>query len=140
LVENDDPGNPNTPLRAGLFGIASKTPDSLIDIEAKADADLHVEITDHFGDGGPEYAYRLATVATYPAFAIKLLLANPNAFRQYVSGGERPAFVTGSGVLGALNLKPGEVLPINFLVTSEGRPGRITVRAEGMPPASRPSR
>jgi hypothetical protein len=135
LAEDDDQGNPNAAPRGGLFGVAAKNADSLIDFEAQDDGEVRVEITDRFGDGGPEYAYRLSTATSYPSFAIKLLLGNPNAGRLALDlQGRRPAFATGPGALGALNLKPGMVLPINFLVSPEGRPGRITVRAEGLPP------
>jgi hypothetical protein len=135
LAENDDQGNPNAAPAGGLFGIAARTADSLIDFEAGADGEITLEITDRFGEGGPEYAYRLAALASYPAFAIKLILGNPNAGRTFLAMGARsPAFATGPGALGALNLKPGTVLPINFLVTPEGRLGRVLVRAEGLPP------
>jgi hypothetical protein len=135
LAENDDQGNLNAAPAGGLFGIAARTADSLIDFEAGAEGEITVEITDRFGEGGPEYAYRLAALASYPAFAIRLILGNPNAGRTFLAMGARsPAFATGPGALGALNLKPGTVLPINFLVTPEGRVGRVIVRAEGLPP------
>jgi hypothetical protein len=135
MSESDDQGNPNAAPAGGLFGITARTADSLIDFEAESDGELTLEITDRFGDGGPEYAYRLATLASYPAFTIKLILSNPNAGRTFLAmGAKSPAFATGPGALGALNLKPGTVLPINFLVTPEDRIGRVVVQAEGLPP------
>ena len=40
---------------------------------------------------------------------------------------------TSPGQFGVFNLKPGGSVPINFLVTPEGRPGPIEVRIEGLP-------
>jgi hypothetical protein len=135
LAENDDQGNPNATPAGGLFGIAPRSADSLIDFEAEADGALSLEITDRFGDGGPEYAYRLAALASYPAFTIRLILGNPNAGRTFLEmGAKTPALANVPGALGALNLRPGTVLPINFLITPEDRLGRVIVRVEGLPP------
>ena len=98
LAENDDQGDANAAPRGGVFGVAARSVDSQIDFEAKEDGTVQVEITDRFGEGGPEYGYRLTTVAVSPAFAIKLLLGNPNAGRQFVTGGRTMMFATGPGL------------------------------------------
>ncbi|MDR3636814.1 MAG: PPC domain-containing protein [Isosphaeraceae bacterium] len=132
LAENDDPAADANP-RGGVFGLNTASSDSQLDYEAKADGDLFLDITDRYGEGGPEYAYRLSVGPPRPDFEIKLLLANPNANRQLVPQGQRVP-TGGPGSTGALNLKPGSMTPINFLVTPSGRPGRVTVNAEGLPP------
>lgn len=131
LAENDDPAGDANP-RGGVFGVSNTSADSELDYEAKADGDLTLEITDRYGEGGPEYAYRIKAGPPRPDFEIKLLLANPNANRQLVPQGQR-APTGGPGSTGSLNLKPDSKTPINFLVTPSGRPGRVTVKAEGLP-------
>ena len=133
LAENDDPdGNQNANPRSGVFGLNDGTPDSVLDYEAKAEGDLTLEITDRYGDGGPGYAYRLSVGAPRPDFEVKLLLANPNVNRQLLQPGQRPP--GGPGSSGALNLRPGTMTPVNFLVAPSGRPGRVVVKADGLPP------
>jgi hypothetical protein len=132
LAENDDPGGDPNP-RGGVFALNTASPDSMLDYEAKADGDLTIEVADRYGEGGPEYAYRLAVGPARPDFEVRLLLSNPNANRQLIPQGQR-APAGGPGSSGALNLKAETVTPINFLVTPEGRPGRVTVKAEELPP------
>src|SRR6185437_13406414 len=106
------------------------TADSQLDYEAKADGELTLEIADRYGEGGPEYAYRLSVGPPRPDFQIQLLLTNPNAARLGVPRGQRLS-PGGPGATGAFNLKAGSMTPVNFLVTPTGRPGRVTVTAEG---------
>src|SRR5579864_9252335 len=132
LAENDDPGNNNAPRRAGIiFGIAEATTDSRLDYEPKADGEIMLEVTDRFGAGGPEYAYRLDVAATKPDFSITILLVNPN-----VNQGRVPVPAVGPatpGSTGAFNLRPGSRLPVNFLITPEGLDGFVEVSAAGLP-------
>jgi hypothetical protein len=111
LAEGDDRGRP----------AAVGARDSRLEFVARADQELIVAISDRFGDGGPEYAYRLSVGPPRADFAVTLRLAGDASAAQ-------PA---GSG---ALNLTAGTTVPIRFEVTAEGRPGPIQVRAEGLPP------
>ncbi|HEV3167092.1 MAG TPA: PPC domain-containing protein [Isosphaeraceae bacterium] len=134
LAENDDPGNNNNQRRAGIvLGLAETPPDSRLDFDPKADGTITIEVSDRYGDGGPEYAYRLDVGAAYPDFSITLLLVNPNVNRAILVNG-RANVPTAPGATGAFNLKPGARLPVNFLITPEGFAGSIEVRAEGLPP------
>jgi hypothetical protein len=108
--------------------------DSRLEYEAKADGELTVEVADRYGDGGPEYAYRLEVGPARPDFAISLLLdPNVNNRQPIVNAARRPRANT-PGISGSLNLRPGSTTNINFLVTAEGKTGTITVRGEGLPP------
>jgi hypothetical protein len=119
IAEDDDRGNPGRP--AG--GLGAGTRDSRLEFPAQADGELVVAITDRFGDGGPEYAYRLSVGPPRPDIALTLRL-----------GGRAPGSASQPGDSGALNLSPGTVVPLLFQIAAEGRPGPITVRAEGLPP------
>ena len=115
VAENDDRGR--SPL---TLGPAWALRDSRLDYEARADGEVIVAITDRFGDGGPAYAYRLSVGPPRPDFALTLR-----------SRGSDSALPTiGSG---AINLLPGTTTPLGFEVEADGRPGPITIRAEGLP-------
>jgi hypothetical protein len=101
LGENDDHGT---------------SPDSVLDHEARSDGALTVEVADRFGDGGPEYGYRLSVGPVQPDVSVALRLG----------GAARTS--------GALNLRPGETVPVRFQVEAEGRTGPIRLRALGLPP------
>lgn len=132
LAENDDPGNPNAPRRAGvIFGISEAQADSRLDYEPKADGTVIVEVTDRYGDGGDAYGYRLDANSGQADFAIQILLVNPGVNRRVVAGRQAPV---PPGSTGAFNLRPGTRLPVNFLIAPEGFTGQIEVRAEGLPP------
>jgi hypothetical protein len=113
---------------------SKNSPDSTVDLEVKADGMLTIELADRFGDGGPEFGYRLAIGPTRPDFSATLLLGNANAGAQALRNltQVRTARTT-PGLFGVFNLKPGGSIPINFLVTPEGRPGPVVVRVEGLP-------
>jgi hypothetical protein len=117
IAEDDDRGGPNR--AAG--GNSPGTRDSRLEFEARADGELTIAITDRFGDGGPEYAYRLTAAPPWPDFAVTLRLGGPGSSAQPDNAG-------------ALNLSPGTTVPIRFQVEADGRPGPITVRADGLPP------
>jgi hypothetical protein len=117
IAEGDDRGD-GTRLAGGLD---PGTRDSRLDFEARADGELLVGITDRFGDGGPEYAYRLTVGPPRPDFAVTLRLGGRATSSQ-------------PDASGALNLSPGTAVPLRFEVKADGRPGPINVRAEGLPP------
>ena len=137
LAEKDDLVDTNVP-QGQVFNnvqpsLLPDAADSRLEVEAKQDGDLTVEVTDRYGAGGPEYGYRLEVGPARPDFAISLLL-DPNLNnRQPVANGRRVRGNT-PGITGALNLRPGSTTSINFLVSVEGKTGTITVRAEGLPP------
>ncbi len=137
LAENDDfQANPNAPqARRGVnfIGLPEGTSDSQLDFEAPTDGPFVVEVSDRYGEGGPEYAYRLSVGASRPDFAVHVLIGNPNANGQVANvandgqGRGRP------GMFGVYNLSPGSKTIVNFVVNPEGRPGPVTVRVEGLP-------
>ena len=137
LAENDD-GNeavrPNQARSVSALGVPEGSPDSSVEFEAKADGTLTIEVADRYGDGGPEYAYRLAIGPDRPDFAVTLLLGNATANAGAISNlGQARTARTSPGQFGVFNLKPGSSTPINFLVAPEGRPGPVEVRVEGLP-------
>ncbi len=137
LLENDDSrtsSSPDRPRNVSVAGIPELSPDSTIDYEAKADGTLTIELADRFGEGGPEYGYRLSIGPTRPDFSVTLLLGNANANARAIGNlNQVRSARTSPGQFGVFNLKPGGTIPINFLITPEGRPGPVEVRAEGLP-------
>ena len=138
---------PDQARSVSAVGVPEASPDSSLDYEAKADGVVTIEVADRFGDGGPEYAYRLAIGPARPDFAVTLLLGNANINARRSRNLARPATArTSPGQFGVFNLKPGASTPINFLVAPEGRPGPVEVRVEGLPegvtaePVTRPAR
>ncbi len=137
LAENDDSTDAVRPAAArsvsGL-GVPEGSPDSSVEFEARADGFVAITVTDRFGGGGPEYGYRLGVGSDRPDFAVTLLLGGVNANAGALNnlGTARNARAT-PGQFGVFNLKPGGSTPINFLIAPQGRPGSITVRAEGLP-------
>ncbi len=137
LAENDDTAEAISAASArsvSALGVPEGSPDSSVEFEAKADGFASVLVTDRFGDGGPEYGYRLAVGPGRADFAVTLLLGgvNANAGALNTLGAARNARVS-PGLFGVFNLKPGASVPINFLVAPEGRPGPVTLRVEGLP-------
>jgi hypothetical protein len=134
LAENDDgQANPNAQRGVNVFGLSEISADSQLDFEATADGPLLIEVADRYGDGGPEYGYRLSVGATRADFAINVLIGNPNANGQLVNAARNQALRGTPGLFGVYNLAPGTKTQMNFLVTSQGRPGPVTVRVEGLP-------
>lgn len=136
LAENDDsPLNPDMQGRRGVnfLGVAQESSDSLVDFEAPADGPITIEVADRYGDGGPEYGYRLAVGETRPDFAVNVLIGNPNANGQVFTAANNRTVALAPGLFGVYNLAPGVKVPVNFLVVPQGRPGPVTVRAEGLP-------
>ena len=119
VAEADDRGTPGR-RAAGLDpGIL----DSRLEVEGQGGRELVVAITDRFGDGGPEYAYRVSVGPPRGDFAVTLQL-----------GGRGSRSSPAAETSGALNLRPGTTVPLPLQITAEGRPGPITLRALGLPP------
>jgi hypothetical protein len=137
LAENDDSSEavrPNQARSVSAVGVPEGSPDSSVEFEAKLDGVLTIEVVDRFGDGGPEYAYRLSIGQGRPDFAVTLLLGNATSNASAISNlGQVRTARTSPGQFGVYNLKPGASTPINFIVAPEGRPGPIEVRVEGLP-------
>ncbi len=137
LAENDDSRTsspPDRPRTVSVTGNPVLSPDSTVDYEVKADGILTIELADRFGDGGPEYGYRLAIGPTRPDFSVTLLLGNANANARAMGNLNQVRTArTTPGQFGVFNLKPGGSVAVNFLVTPEGRPGPVEVRVEGLP-------
>jgi hypothetical protein len=136
--ERDDLVDSNVPQRQVFNNVvpsmALDAADSRLEYEAKQDGELTVEVADRYGDGGPEYAYRLEVGPPRPDFSITLLLdPNTNANQRQVAVGRRQRPNT-PGITGSLNLRPGSTTTINFVANVDGKTGPITVRAEGLPP------
>jgi hypothetical protein len=137
LVENDDSLEALRPEQAssvGALGLPQGSPDSSLEYQAKEDRTLTIEVIDRFGEGGPEYPYRLAITRDRPDFAVTLLLGNATANASALSNfGQAKTVRTSPGQFGVFNLKPGGSVPINFVIAPEGRPGPIEVSVEGLP-------
>jgi hypothetical protein len=137
LAENDDGAERVRPDQArgiNAPGIAEAAPDSAVEFEARADGVLRIEVSDRFGDGGPEFGYRLSVGPARPDFAVTLLLGNPSAGSVGIANlGQAGTTRTSPGQFGVFNLKPGASAPLNFLVAPVGRPGPVEVRIEGLP-------
>ncbi len=130
--ENDDAGV-NQPGDVSPFNAqAPATPDSRLELNPQADGEVVVEIYDRYGAGGPEYGYRLEVGSSEPDFQISLLFGDPNLGRRRVIGQQAQA-PRGPGANGAINLKPGTSVPLNFVISSDGSIGKIQVRADGLP-------
>ena len=137
VAENDDSDEAVRPDQArsvNALGVPEASPDSSVEYEAKADGVL----TDRGGRplrrGGP--GVRLS--AGDRAGPAGLRDHAPARQRQRERRGDRQpgqvrAARTSPGQFGVFNLKPGATIPINFLVTPEGRPGPVEVRVEGLP-------
>jgi hypothetical protein len=133
VAENDDAG-PGSQRRGGaFFGIGTGDTDSRLAFEADADGDYTVGVTDRYGDGGVEYAYRLLVEDDRPDFAVTLLVGRPSNGTPGDPAKARDV-PHRPGAYGVFNLKPGSQTPLNFLVIARGRPGPVEVKAEGLPP------
>ncbi|HEY2158545.1 MAG TPA: hypothetical protein VGH33_23145, partial [Isosphaeraceae bacterium] len=136
LAENDDSSVTNeSPSRRGVnfLGVDHGTSDSLVDFEAPADGPITIEVTDRYGEGGPEYGYRLSVGASRPDFEAFVLIGNPNANGQVATAVNNRSVTLTPGLFGVYNLPPGARVIVNVLVVPQGRPGPLTVRAEGLP-------
>ena len=137
LVENDDNNEgvrPNQARSVNVLGVPAASPDSSVEFEAKADGVVTIEVVDRFGDGGPEYAYRLTIGQDRPDFAVTLLLGNVTANAAAMNNlAQARTARTSPGQFGVFNLKPGATASINFMIAPVGRPGPVEVRVEGLP-------
>jgi hypothetical protein len=134
LGENDDARDLYDGGASGPSSTASRnSPDSRLDHEAKADGTLWVEITDRFGEGGPEYAYRLSVAPPRDDFAATAYLVAAEV-KDDLS--EPPLDGTDTGgeqYPGSLNLVAGTTQAIRVQVSFDGDPGPFTVRVTGLP-------
>jgi hypothetical protein len=119
IAEADDRGDAGR----GAVGLGGAAHDSLLEFEPRGTGELVVAITDRFGDGGPEYAYRMTVGPPRGDFAVTL-----------PKGARAPGSAPGLGDSGALNVSPATTVPLSLRITAAGRPGPITVRALGLPP------
>jgi len=126
LAENDDADD------APAAGGRERSGDSAIDHEAKVDGVLTIEVADRFGDGGPEYGYRLGVGPPRADFAVTLLPGDVDA-RAIARFNRTRADRTSPGRAGVFNLKPGATAAVNFLITPRGRPGPVELRVVGLP-------
>lgn len=137
LAENDDGAEGVRPDQAqgvNALGVPEGSPDSSVEFEAKADGVLTIEVSDRFGDGGPEYGYRLEVGPCRPDFSVTLLLGNPNATASAIRNiGQVATARVSPGQFGVFNLKPGDSTVLKLLVRSVGWPGPVEVRVEGLP-------
>ncbi len=137
LAENDDTDQALQPEQARSIsaqGVPEGSTDSSVEFDAKADGSITIEVADRFGEGGPEYGYRLAIGPDRPDFAVTLLVGNPTANALAIGNlGQARTARTSPGLFGVFNVKPGSTTPINFLVAVEGRPGPVEVQVEGLP-------
>jgi hypothetical protein len=136
LAENDDSSVTNeSPNRRGVnfLGVDQGTSDSLIDFEAPTDGPIMIELADRYGDGGPEYGYRLSVGASRPDFEAFVLIGNPNANGQVATAVNNRTVTLTPGLFGVYNLTPGAKVIVNVLAVPQGRPGPVTIRAEGLP-------
>ncbi|MDB5349788.1 MAG: Bacterial Ig-like domain [Planctomycetota bacterium] len=133
LIENDDAGSDTSQRNGFSLNQAMASPDSRLLIDPKADGELTIEVADRYGEGGLSYGYRVEVGQARPDFGISLLFANP-ALNQAQVNSRTPRRATSPGSTGSLNLKAGQSIPINFLITAEGKTGPIEVHAEGLPP------
>ncbi len=130
LGENDDPA-------VGAF-VSAQAPgaslnDSILDIEPREDGDLLVEVRDRYGEGGPEYAYRLTAAPPAGDFSLALQFSQSegsNAGAMMKSGQSTPPLPS----VGAINVRPSMAFPLNVVIHSEGRLGPVQIHAAGLPP------
>ncbi|HEU5115563.1 MAG TPA: hypothetical protein VFT74_02695, partial [Isosphaeraceae bacterium] len=131
IAQNDDPGGNNN--FQPFNGQPPPPADSRLSFTLPGNGRPYtIEIYDRYGDGGPEYPYRLETGGVGPDFHIKLILDPNSNNRRNVFGGRGPNPVL-PGSSGSLNLAPGSSTTLNFLVTGEGPLEPIEIEAEGLP-------
>jgi hypothetical protein len=139
LAENDDSNEAIRPDQARAFGpsgVPAESPDSSVELVPQADGLVTVEVGDRYGDGGPEFGYRLTIGPSRPDFSVALLLGsadndNAEALKNLIeSKGGR----ANPGIFGVFNLRPGTSAFLNLVVAPQGRPGPVEIRVEGLPP------
>jgi hypothetical protein len=135
LAINDDEGvNPANPQPFNPFNPQPPSPrDSRLSFNPEADGEVVVEVFDRFGQGGPEYGYRLEVGSAGPDFQISLLFGDPNLTRRLAQQGQLQRAPRIPGANGSLTLRPGQAATLQFLVTGTGGLGTIEVHAEGLP-------
>jgi hypothetical protein len=126
LAENDDVAG--LPRRNAGPG----STDSQVDLVARADQDLIIEVADRDLGGGPEFGYRLEVGPPRPELRALVAFNHLKSFRSEDKDGRTPAVVLVSRE--AFTLRHGQyaVMPIN--VVADSLSGPITIAAEGLPP------
>ena len=134
LAGTDDQSHPLDPIIPPLTIDGSSAPDGSVDLVIPADGPITVELADRFGEGGPEYGYRLELGPPVVDFTLWLLpdprSADPGPEARRLAG---RSFANEIGAGGAFNLKPASSILVPFLILSRGRPGTVEVRVEGLP-------
>jgi hypothetical protein len=131
VAENDDAPFTTDPAGLSVRSEGAANPDSRVDLIPEEDRTAFVVVADRFGEGGPEYAYRLQAGPPRPDFAAEVRLprrSTESPGSEGISGRDEPA-----GATGAFNLRPGTTTPLSVRVTFDGRVGPVTLRAEGLP-------
>ncbi len=105
---------------------SATNPDSMLELPTDARGTFTVEVTDRYGKGGSEYAYRLSAAGSFPDFRITI---DPRLATELVSSKEVPPN-------GVLPLATGTAARIPLRVKRRGRTGPITIRLEGLPPGT----
>jgi hypothetical protein len=132
VAENDDVGVNNNVNINPFNSQPAESSDSRVEFTPRESGDLMIEVTDRYGAGGPEFGYQLQLGTSAPDFELSLLFGDPGLARRRLFGQPQQT-PRGPGANGAINIKPGTSVPINFLVSSDGRIGKVEVRAEGLP-------
>lgn len=134
LAENDDPPGPGSPLGSSRPAGAALAPrDSLLEYVAAEDGTLRVEVGDRFGDGGPEYAYRLTVGPARPDFTVEFLPFPAPGTGMLNEDAEAAGRALEPAPEGVLNLAPGTTGLVRVAVAPRGRIGPITLHALGLP-------
>lgn len=127
VAENDD--RPVTGRGPGTLTRAPN-PDSRLDYRAGGGGELTVEVSDRFGRGGPEYAYRLEAGPPRTSFEVMVL---PEQRRDRPATG-RIGQSSGDADPGTFSLTPGSQVIVPFQVLHDARPVPVVVAARDLPP------
>jgi len=133
IAENDDPP-------AGTFDaeprVSLPSTDSVLEFEAPDDGEFFLEVRDRYGEGGPEYAYRLIAGPSVGDISLSLRLSHTGAVPAGMGtkSGDR---VEPAASVQAINLRPSTVFPLDVVIRTEGRVGPIRLLASGLPPGVR---
>jgi hypothetical protein len=110
----------------------SSSTDSQVDLIARADEDLVVEVADRDLEGGPEFGYRLEVGPPRPELWAMMAY---NPFNSSNPGNEKDRPAAAAPVSReAFTLRRGQTAALSINVKAEGLTGPITIAAEGLPP------
>jgi hypothetical protein len=126
VAENDDAEDLSRSRTTS--GVASPpASDSALVLKPETDGLLTIEVADRFGQGGPEYAYRLSVGPPRSDFSITVSMGEPSSLTSVGSGQSR-----GAGI-GGFNIARGTEAEVRFQVDFTGRTGPIVARAVNLP-------